>query len=140
MAKIYRRTDRITVQVDDITVKLAPLSLSQRMELQAYFTSGDLKEMMKGTKEVLKMTLKDMQGVEDSDGKKYELEFEDGSITEDCCEDIFNLEHSQKLLSVCSSLMSGVPAEGKVVDGNGKEIEGVTVVGNPKKGTRKSSR
>ncbi len=130
MAKIYKRTDRIVVKIDDITVKLSPLSLDQKTEIQQAMlvgsSKGNIKELTRGISLSIKYALKGMEGVVDSDGNPYTLHFENEILSDSCVEDLMNLEVTKKLYTVCSTLANGIPA--KFVDEDGKPIEGVELV------------
>lgn len=130
MARIYRRTDRIVVKIDDITVKLAPLTLHQKTEIQQTMiksrTSMDIREATRGIALSIQCSLKGLEGVEDMDGNPYKLQFEDDLLTEACVDDLMNLELTKKLTMVCASMVNGIPKE--FADNNGVPIEGVEIV------------
>lgn len=127
MARIYRTSDRIPVRIDDIEVKLSPLSRHQKAEvtkLISGFSRGDITSTQEGVVLAIRMSLKEIKGVEYSDGTPYKLEFdEEGLITEECIEELLNLEMSQKLTMVCSNLMTGIPSQ--FTYESGEPIEGV---------------
>lgn len=113
MAKIYKTTDRLTYKVDDITIKIAPLNMEQKVELSELMVAGrqDIKKAMEGTVKVLRYALKEVKGLEDSDGNDFELEFDSGMLTEECAEMLLNIEQSPKMIALCSSFVGGVPSE-----------------------------
>jgi hypothetical protein len=132
MARIYKRTDRITVRIDDVTLKLAPLSLAQKTEIQdAMFrgqTKGDLKEMTRGIALSIKYAVKGIQGVVDGDGIPYKLEEENGELTTECVDELLNLDLTAKLSRVCVAMVNGVPT--RFTDDKNIPLEGVEVVSN----------
>jgi hypothetical protein len=134
MIRVYKRSDRISVKVDGITVKLAPLTLAQKTEIQQAMLSGinksDLKESTRGIMLSLKYSLKGIDGLDDVDGNKYQLEFQDDELTDACVDDLMNLELSQKLAYVCSNLVKGIPKS--FTDHNGNLLDGVELVTPPK--------
>lgn len=138
MARIYRLSDRIKVKIDDITVTISPLSNHQKAEIQTQLLGlhrGDLHAATKGMLLSMKYAVKDIEGLEDADGE-YKCQFdENGHITDETLEDLYNLENSVKLLQVCQELVSGVPKEFR--DKDGVPIEGVEVVQEKSKPKKK---
>lgn len=131
MARIYKRSDRIAVKIDEITVKLAPLSLDQKSEIQQLMLTGrtkaDLKLLTKGIALSIKYGLKSVEGIEDSDGNPYKLSLDSNDqLTDECVDELMNLELSKKLSLVCAGLVNGVPKD--FTDENGNPIEGIEVV------------
>lgn len=130
MAKIYKRSDRIAVKIKDITVKLAPLSIDQKAEIQQAMLNGrvksDIKELTRGMVLSVKYSLKSIEGVTDSNDKPYALEFEGENLTDSCVNDLFNLEVKQELALVCSSLVKNIPND--FTDENGQKLEGVELI------------
>lgn len=131
MARIYRRSDRIKVKIDDIQVELAPLSVDQKAEIQQLMftgrTRGDIQSATKGMQLSLKYAVKSVSGVEDSDGNAYALSFDDqGNLQDSCVDDLLNLEVTEKLSLCCATLARGIPAE--FTDNFGKKLEGVEIV------------
>lgn len=128
MARIYRLTDRIEVKVKDINFKLSPLSISQKSELHAHITkgsaNGDTGEILKASMKAIKFTVKDLTGVDDIDDKPYELSFDgDGCLSDECVEDLMNMEYNQNIIAMCVAMAQGTPEEFTGADG--KPLEGV---------------
>lgn len=127
MAKIYKCSDRIKIKIDDVVVTIAPLSLDQKTEAQELMARGkinkDYKMITKGIVATIRYALKDISGLEDSEGQPYKLEFEDNILSESCINDLFNIQLHQKLVMVCSSLLGNFPTDFR--DENGNLIEGV---------------
>lgn len=124
MARIYRTTDRVEVKLGEITVKIAPLSLEHKNHVQKLMLDGqknqDLQKLNDALLLAVKHCLKDIKGVQDSDGNDYHLEFNEGLLTDNCINDLLNMEESQNLLKVCSAFVSGIPKS--------FNIEGVEIV------------
>lgn len=144
MTKLYRTTDKITIKVDDLTIKISPLSKRQKMALQNDMikaANGDLDAGMTAVSNAIKFSLKEIKGVviEDENGNEvpYELEFDaNGELEEHCIDDLLNLPESQKINAICSNLIAGVPS-GQIMDAEGKPLEGVTIVSKGKKKGKK---
>lgn len=116
MARIYKRSDRISVKIDDVTVKLAPLSLHQKTEVQAAMIEGhknsDIRKATRGLALAMRYSVKSIDGVEDADGQPYKLQMDETDcLTDECVDDLMNLDITAKLALVCSGLVNGVPAE-----------------------------
>lgn len=129
MAKIYKTSDRIKVKVDTITVEIAPLSTQSKKQLQSHMlkaSQGNMDAAMEAVFLAVKFAVKSATGIEDADGKQYELEFDGNDLSDDCVNDLLNMEESDKLSAVCMSFLSKVPTV--VVDANGKPIDGVKIL------------
>lgn len=114
MARIYKTTDRIQYKIGEITVSISPLSVGDKNTLSEYMIKGqskqDVKSLMEGSVYVLQCAVKDVKGLEDSDGNEYKLQFDESNkLTRECAEDLLNLEQSTNLLSLCSMFINGVP-------------------------------
>lgn len=137
MARIYRTTDRIQVKIDDITVTISPLTYEQKAEinsLMAGYVNGDIKAVTKGMATAVKYAVKSVDGLEDADGEPYQVEAEESGLSDDCVNDLLNLEMTEKLTNVCLTLLHGAPTE--FVDNDGKPLKGVEIV-NKGKSTKK---
>lgn len=134
MAKIYRRTDRVSVKIGDVTVKLAPLSSHEKAEIQQAMilgrAKGDIREATRGMVLSLKYAIKGIEGVIDSDGNPYTLKFENDQLTDSCVDDLLNMELTERLALICAALVKGIPDQ--FTDNNGVKLEGVEIV-NPTK-------
>jgi hypothetical protein len=131
MARIYKRTDRLTLKIDDITLKLAPLSMDQKNEIQTAMTKGrregDAAEAAKGVCLSIRYSVKGIEGLEDGDGNPYKLTFDvNDNLSDECLDDLLNLELNKKLALVCAKLTNCIPSE--FTDENGEPMTGVEIV------------
>ena len=135
MARIYKTTDRIKVKIDDITVTLAPLEFNQKQEGQAMILRGQKQEdehaITKGVIQFIKWSLKDIEGVEDSEGIPYKIKFHNNEVSDESISDLMNLEIHPKLMQVCSSLAITIPQV--FLDQKGKPLKGVELLPSNKK-------
>ena len=131
--KVYSLKDRITVDIDGVSFKLAPLSYKQKIEIQNMLTTGQESE---GTIKAVQYSLKDVEGLTDSNDNEYELRFDDNGLTEDCLDEILNIETSMKLVTTCVTFINGIPKQ--IITPDGKPLEGVKIV-NPKQGKKKKT-
>lgn len=141
---MHRMNDLVSVEIDDITIKVTPLSHQQKSELQVHMmkaVNGDMSEAMKGVKLALSFALKDIRGVfyyENEEKEEYRLEFDDNkNLTPDCVDNILNLPIANKLNSVCSALLQGIPDA--ILDNDGKPVKGIKILKKKeeKKGKKK---
>lgn len=112
--KIYKLTDKIEYKLGEITIKISPLSVNDKNALTDLMFKGqsekDVKALMEGSLFALQCAIKEVKGLEDSEGNDYVLEFdENGKLTRECAENLLNIEQSNKLIALCSSFISGVP-------------------------------
>jgi hypothetical protein len=113
MAKIYRLKDRIPVQIDDIVFLVSTLTYEQKEEIQMilFNASRDPLAAVRASRLAIKYAVKGVRGIEDQDGNPYELSFENGVLTNETIDELFNLEETTKLAVVCSTLLNGIPRE-----------------------------
>jgi hypothetical protein len=137
MARIYKRSDRIKVQVHDITLHIAPLSLSQKKEIQSHLykatTEKDLNSAQEASVLSVKYSVKRVEGLYDSNDEEYKLKFDSNdNLSEETIDDLLNIEHSTKISMVCNSFIGGVSKE--VIDPEtGKPLEGISFPESEKK-------
>lgn len=145
MSKIYKRTDRVKLKIDNIEVVIAPLSVQQKAEVQAKMIQGiheqsqgkhveSHKSQQDGVILLLKHGLKSIHGIKNHDDSEYKLVMENDMVSDESIDDIFNLEMHVKLVNVLSSLVKGIPAV--FTDVNGNKIEGVEFVEDEKTGSK----
>lgn len=135
MTKVYRLSDRIKLKVDDIEVVIGPLSIHQKTEVEAASSASGL---LKAALTSMKYAIKDIKGLVDADGNPYELaKEEDGSLSEDTLNDLFNLPMSYKLSAISLQLLNSIPDEFLDVN-TGKKLEGVEfIIDKDQKGKKK---
>lgn len=134
MAVIYRKTDKIKIRVgsvdDSIVLHVSPLSQHEKSEIQSLMLDSKNKDSAKhamlGITKTLRYSIKQIDGLKDSDGYDYALEFKDGMLTEDCVNDIMNLELSPQIMFVCSNLVNNIPKQ--FLDDNGKPLPDVEIL------------
>jgi hypothetical protein len=129
---IRSKRDRVLVQVQDVEFFFAPLTMGEKTELMSSMgNTNDVGEMLGFTRKVISKTLKDVRGLIRPDGSEYRLEWLGDTLTEDCLDDIMNLEIGETIVTVAGLFLRGVPAEGVIIHpGTGKPLEGVTVKKN----------
>ena len=133
MARIYKQSDRIEIKIEDVTIKVKPLSYGDKSEIQTLLMEGqtnkDYKKLQDATYLSVRYCLKSISGIEDSDGNEYKLNFDDdGKLSEECLEDLTNMDLSDSLMSACAQFINGIP----------KEIEGAEIISDTKKKSKKN--
>ena len=84
--------------------------------------------MYESAAEALKCAIKGVEGLTLSDGKDYSLEFDDNKeLTDECLDDLLNLEVAGELTTISVSLLNGVPKE-FVNPNTGEKLDGVEYV------------
>ena len=126
MAKILRLSDRINLKIGDVTFMLAPLNHFQKIELSNCTTIKNGEEhydLLRAQALYLKYAIKDVNGIECYNGEKYELEFNNDELTDNCVSEILSLDQRSKLTSSCWQLLNGIK---ELVDPvTGEKLEGV---------------
>ena len=110
MAKILKMSDRIKMQIGEVTFILAPFTYEQKMEMSdsVKVVSGqDVIDVFKVKTMMLKYGLKKVEGIED-----YELSFDSqGNLSDECISEILYLDQSKTMLSACYEIHNGIPDE-----------------------------
>lgn len=137
MAKIYRKSDRVKVQIksgeDTITLHLSPLSQHEKSEVQSLMMKSmatkDPASASEGIRKSLQYSLKKVEGITDTNGEAYNLEFENGLIKQECIDDLMNMDIdlTSKVMLVCSNLVGGIPKEFK--DDKGVKLPDIEILG-----------
>lgn len=126
MAKILRLSDRVKLKIGEITFTIAPLSYMQKQELGSctrIVKGEEVFDLLKSQALYIKYALKDIDGVVDYNGEKYELSFEGDILTDDCVSEVMSLEENEKFSSVYWQILNGLK---EVVDPvSGEKMEGV---------------
>lgn len=130
--KVYPLSARIPVKIGDVVFKLAPFSQAQKIELAEFsqFEGGAyLQNASLLVFRAMRYSIKYMSGVVDAiTGEEYKLQFDEaGHLTEECANDLLNMEISETLVLACMAFLKGVPEQ--ILDHRtGKPIEGVEIM------------
>ena len=131
MAKLMRLKDRVKLTIGEVVFTIAPLNYAQKQELsECTRISGgeEVFDLLKAQVLYIKYALKDIDGVEDYNGDKYELEFDGDVLTDDCVSEILCLEQKEKLTIAAWQILNGIqelrdPVTGKKLSGVKLEVE-----------------
>ena len=105
------------------------------MDVQALVLEGTAMSAMKGAALALKYSLKEIKGLESEEGE-YQLEVENNMVTDNCIDDLFNIEQGTKLTLVALNLLQGIP-ESFINPENGEPIKGVKILKGKSSGKKK---
>lgn len=136
MAKIYRTSDIIPINIDGLTIHVSPLTFEQKMNVQSELLKGGAAAAMKAAALACRYAIKKINGIETLDGETYSVAVENGVLTEECWNDLQNVEQSQKMITVCLGLINGIPKD-FVDPSTGETLKGVSIV---KETTKKSKK
>lgn len=126
MAKVLRLTDRVKITVKDVSFVIAPLDNGQKLEIGRAMRKNageDEINLVDSQHLYIKYGLKELHGVEDFHGNKYELRFEGDHLTDDCVSEICSMEQKTELMTECWKMMGGLDDE--TIKNLGKKIKGV---------------
>jgi hypothetical protein len=120
---LYRTTDRIPVTLGDVKIFISPLTHEQKSNLNNTTKIVGGKETIDGMKMAflaLKYAVKAVEGITDADGNDYALDFEaNGSLTDECANDLISLDHAEDLAVICVKLIDGVAAAKRIAEEKG---------------------
>ena len=136
MATIYKTTDQIPLKVKDLTIKVSPLSFEQKMKVQSEILKNGAEGAMRGAKLACQFAIKEIKGIVDGSGNEYQIELKDGKLSDECWDDLQNVQETQDLITVCLNLINGVPKE-FIDPQTGKKLEGVSFVKKDNPGKKK---
>lgn len=121
MAILFRSSDKITCKIDGVTLKVSPLTFQQKAEISSTYTmsAGEMvADHFKRTFLAIKYAVKEASGIELVDGSEYKVELsESGVLTDECVDDLLNLEIGPKLMQACANLINGVTSELNNIEG-----------------------
>ena len=129
MVKLYRTTDKVPIKIDKIKFYISPLQYSHKEEIQAELlkAQSDPMAVVRAAKLSIQYSVKGVDGVENVDGSKFELEFENEVLTEQSVSDLLNIDQDDKLSFVCTSFLNGIPKD--FIDPvTGEKLKGVSIV------------
>lgn len=127
MAKIYKTTDRIGIKLAGVELRLSPLTFDQKAEIQAMAVSGDFKKSLEAAKLAVKYSVKEVTGLEYTDGSAFEAKFENGVLTEESVDELMNIPQNDTLSLACLNLIKGVP-DTFVSPFDGSKLDGVSFI------------
>lgn len=104
---VYRKSDRIKLKVGELEVHLAPMTFMEKSTVQDMV----MENAMKGSMHALKCAVKNIKGLTLNDGSEYELQFENDLLTDECIDDLTNIQNIDELFIACLDLLNGVPSE-----------------------------
>lgn len=129
--KISKLTDRFNIKLEGVTVIVAPLSGSQKIEMTSFYKQGENGRILidKPAQELylVKHSVKEIEGIRDLDGNAYQLEFDrNGFLTNDCAEEVLGYLANTFYTYANTQAIRGL--FGEVLNPyTGEKLEGVSV-------------
>lgn len=130
MTVLFRATDLIKVEMEDMIFSFSPLTMAQKQTLfeEAQNIRENPMHALIFSKKLLKACLKKVEGIQLSDGSEYTLEFDGDFVADSCLDDLMNLERIDTIVTVAGSLLQKVPSSAIINPKTGLPIEGVTLL------------
>lgn len=107
--KIRKTTEKISVKVGELLFKITPLTFEQKCEIQTVLAAGTTTAILKASKLAMKFSVKEITGLQNSDGSDYEVTFDNEGLSDDVINDLGNSEIGDRLNYMCISLLNGIP-------------------------------
>ena len=109
--RILRLKDRVSIDLEDVKFKLAPISFEQEAEINSCKKIEAGEERIDYSKRVfllLKFSVKGIEGLKTYDDKKYKPSFDDnGNLTDDSVNDILRIPVTNGVIKAIYALQSG---------------------------------
>ena len=129
---VYSTDEIIKIKIEGLTLSVSPLTYKQKDEIQSLFMNG---QALEGAVTSMRYAIKDIEGLKNSDGSKFELKTKAGVIDDRTVDMLLNAPFGTKMNLVCVSLLNGIPSQFLHPE-TGKPLEGVSFV-ESRKATRK---
>ena len=114
--RIYKTSDRIPVKIDDVEFKISPLTFEQKSIISSCVKTVAGETVYDGSRAAflgVKYAVKEVKGITHGE-EEFELEFDDGVLSDECVNDLLNLELNEKIIITCTNLLCGIPD--KIID------------------------
>lgn len=125
--KIARLEDRISIDLGEVKVKIAPLSGRHKQEMTSMIKQGEDSKFYidKPAQELflIKHSIKEVSGIKDFKDNDYQLEFDGSALTDKCAEELLGFLVSTWFTTANTQAMHGMfgevinPISGKVING-----------------------
>ncbi len=127
MTTIYLPGDKVPLKIDDLTVYVHQLTMAQRAAIIEKLSEKDNPQAsLEATKLALKYGVREITGVERTDGSPFSVVLHEGSLSDDSVEALLYLPCTGKIQLACFALLAGI--SNPLVDAAGKPIPGVEVI------------
>ena len=120
------------IKIGDVTVHCKQLSYRVRAQIGTLFqtqkSGTEVQNMLSILFEVLRHSIVKVEGFENPDGSPFELQFDNGVLTEECLDQLLYVERVGDVLQLCASNFLNMRAPDKLLDvASGKMMEGVSI-------------
>jgi hypothetical protein len=138
MTILYMPDERIPLKVDDLYIEVTQLTQAHKLILMELLSRADVstESGFEAARKAIQFGVKSIKGIKRSDGSDYEVEVENGILSEECVNALLNLGVTQKMQAVCLSLLAGF--NGQCTDLAGNPIPGVSMLKAPASKRRKN--
>lgn len=113
--RVYKISDKIKIKIDELTFSVSPLSISDKNEVQTLMLEGQKEQNLAKLNDAIhlaiKLSVKDVEGLTDSNNEAYKFTYDNGKMSDENLNDLLNLPVSEKMIKVCSQIVSGVPTD-----------------------------
>ena len=127
---VFRPTDRITLKIGELTLKLAPLTFRQKAKLMSFTRNSGGEETTNGLEmifQAIKYFIKDVDGLVDCEGNAIAVELDDnGELKEEYADMLLSADESPTLIQALTSFMVKISKDLTNPD-TGEKIEGAQV-------------
>lgn len=140
MTVLITPNDLIPVQISDITFYFSPLKRADTQKMQTALSKYQgmsqqeiierYEEMTKVSLDIVRKTLKKVEGIQKSDGSEWSLEKDlNGEVTENSMEQLMYLPQDvlMGVVTIAGKVIAGQVKEGKVFDDKGNELPNIEV-------------
>ncbi len=135
MARVYKTSERIEVQIEDVTFWIKPLTFDEKKEVVSSTKregGSVFADKYVIVKTALKKSVKKAKGLESEDGE-YELKFDDnGELKDSCIDDLANIPSIGPKLVMIAGANAGDGLTETIMDENNQAVEGVKVFLKPR--------
>lgn len=128
--KIVRLNDRFKINLNGVTLTVAPLSGRQKLEMTSMIRQREDGKFYldKAGQELflIKHSVKAIEGLKDQDDKDYQLEFKGEELTDDCADELLGFMANTFFTTATAQALNG--HAGEVINPiDGKPIKGITI-------------
>ena len=137
MITVYKTSDEVELNFGEVSIWISPLTFEQKAKIQATANlsgGASVEDQLKASYLAIKYAVKRCSGIQYSDGSDYKLVLENGMLTDECADNIYNTELSNSLANYCVNLINGIPNHVTLPNGDIDETVKVVLPKRKKKG------
>lgn len=130
MAIVYPIDHLVKIRIKDVTFHVRPLTGNEKIEITAMMTKQEgtlIENLAKTTYYMMRIMIKEVEGLQTPNGKKWSLRFKDAKITDECLDELTNIQLQKFLGPALNNFLAGVPSE-LLHPQTGEKLEGVEII------------